>query len=212
MTALFHYPADVTRRADLSFILYRPARFVASGLVRRRDHAVIGAAHVLQMYSLYESPPGTLPEDEAALASLALCGDDLERWRGLRARGALNGWVPCLCPSGGEQPPVRRLYHPSVLEAIRKALETETSAKADADRARLSRLRKALSGIGYGPPFTGDAQTVEWIDAILLDRLGAKARRSREAIAEAAAFVSARMDGGAVDLATERARRGPSPG
>lgn len=60
----------------------------------------------------HQRPAGSLPDDDVQLAPLLGYGHTrggLRRWRRLRAKGGLLGWVKC---SDG------RLYHPEVVEMV----------------------------------------------------------------------------------------------
>lgn len=181
---LFHYPMPVGALSTLAFVKYDHIAFLTSRL-RRGAPEIVGAEHILQMQSIQESPPGTLTDDDEVLAEIV--NVTLDVWRGLRARGALSGWKRCACADddapGGF---VERLYHPRVLSALYDGVQGAAEKKSGAVRARLSRLRRQMEGMGYPPHVLLGQGFLEHVDKVLLERLGAGARRSVEAVHAAA--------------------------
>ena len=115
------YPISIGAEFDPAFVAYDFNRFLNSEIACGGDLEVIGVAHMMQMRSILQDPPGTLPRCEKAQAALAGMPNDVERWRSLVARGALCGWWRCLCtpPDGWRNE--ARLMHPLIYLAIKRA-------------------------------------------------------------------------------------------
>jgi hypothetical protein len=103
-------PLDVQRLRD-------------SELASVEDAELFRAAVLSWCVSWHQLPAGSLPDDDAALSRLLGYGRDLRRWRALRRKGALRGWVRC---QDG------RLYHPVVAEKV-----TQVAAKSIHQRQRV---------------------------------------------------------------------------
>jgi hypothetical protein len=93
-----------------------------SGLATVADAEVRWANLLSWCVAWHQLPAGSLPDDDARLSHMLGYGRDTRRWRSLRAKGALRGWVKC---SDG------RLYHP-VLSAtcLRVAAKSRSSRAA----------------------------------------------------------------------------------
>lgn len=103
-------PAEVDL-SDFGFMPLDVARFRDSGLAAEVDPAAGFYAVLLWSAAWHQSPAGSLPSTDQALAKLAGFGRDLPGWQDMREHGSLRGFV--LCSD-------HRLYHPVICE---KALE-----------------------------------------------------------------------------------------
>ena len=187
---LEEYPIPLGERARLRFILYDHDRFLNSLTCCRGDFEVIGVAHTLQMRAVHQSPAGTLPTCEDAQAALAGLSHDMDRWRALVRRGALGGWVTCLCVSDDRETTERRLMHPAVYDSLEKGVRRRALNASGSDRSRLSRLRAKLADLKVSKHLIENDDTVLWIDRVLLER---GERRTPALVREAAEFVSQRL-------------------
>lgn len=97
--------------SDFAFMPLDVARFRDSGMAAEVDFDAGFCAVLLWCAAWHQSPAGSLPASDQALAKLAGFGRDVHGWLDMRSRGALRGFV--LCDDG-------RLYHPVIAE---KALE-----------------------------------------------------------------------------------------
>lgn len=114
-----------------------------------------------------ETPLGTLPQDDEALAFLL--GLSLEKWIGLRERrfNPLYNWHAVQCDNG-----VVRLANPVVTEVMQLALDGHKENKAsNEDKAiwqRRRRLKEALKACGCSEELLADDVAVAWIDEWLM--------------------------------------------
>ena len=118
------------------------------------------AALTLWWASWKQSPAGSLPDHDRALAQLAGFGTQVKAWMDIRAE-VMRGWVKC---SDG------RLYHPVVCELALEALElrVEKTEKVDHKKERQRRWRerlkaasKALRERGIAVPKGASLETLE---------------------------------------------------
>jgi len=169
--ALEEYPISCSERLDSHyFIQFNRRRYDRSDFRRKayRDPEV-GFFGMELFYKAHgETPLGTLPQDDEALAFLL--GLPLDRWKGLieRAFNPLYNWRPVLCDNGEV-----RLAHPVVTEVMLAALEGHREHKiSNEEKAvwqRRQRLRKALKDCGCTDGLCGDEVAVGWIDDWLLE-------------------------------------------
>jgi hypothetical protein len=138
------------------------ARLFNSQFNAEADDSSWRAGMTLWLKSVDQSPAGSLPPDDSALARLCDFGRDLKAWRRVK-RWALHNWVQC---ADG------RLYHPVVCEFVLEGW--------------IARLQQRLrSGIGnqtkHGVPFDRAAAESAIEEAMVyLWRLNPKARVLRK--------------------------------
>lgn len=140
-------------------------------MTRAPEAGFFGAMLWFEAYR--QNPAGTLPDDDDELAHLAGLGLDVDRWRGLRAVGALYGWAPHLVLGGDDADDVVRLGHATVAEVALKSFGFQRDRKGKSQdgvrRKRLSRVRAQFPGIGLrsslmkSERFAG--QVLDWLDA-----------------------------------------------
>ncbi|MFW2541517.1 hypothetical protein ACN2XU_02665 [Primorskyibacter sp. 2E107] len=133
-----------------------------------------------------ETPLGTLPCDDEALAFLLRM--PLSRWRDLNSRAVspLHGWHRVQCDNGRV-----RLAHPVVTEVAQEALDGKRRNGAkNADermRKRLNTIRQHLKGIPGAARYAEMDEQVnaisDWMDAAYPGG-SATAKRVREALNE----------------------------
>lgn len=147
--ALEQYPiAKGERLESHSFFPMHYHRWLNSDLYLLGDWDVQAVALALWALAQYQDPVGTLPDNPRLLSAL-LKGMPLQEWEAYcrREPGPLHGWRRCLV--GNEI----RLMHPVVTENAESALGLrEQSADrrgADAERARLKRLRESVEKLGH---------------------------------------------------------------
>jgi hypothetical protein len=107
---------------------------------------------LLWFESLRQNPAGTLPDDDDELAALAGLGLDVDRWRDLKARGALYGWGACLVADPGAEELRPRLMHRTVTEvavgAFARLRERKAASEEGTRRKRRARVQALLPGLG----------------------------------------------------------------
>lgn len=158
------YPFNLSDRLQAHyFIQIQFNRWLSSTLGLMGSMDVQGAALTLIFHAQNQSPIGTLPDDDEVLARLLRI--DLSQWKQLRNRdlGALHNWRPYRCDGN-----TVRLGHPTVIEVLTDAFERrearQASNEARAVSMRLSRLRKALSGMGCSPAVLADDVLIARMD------------------------------------------------
>lgn len=127
-------PSEVDLR-DYPFMPLDVARLRDSDLITKTTGDEFKAAVMLWCAAWHQLPPGSLPNDEKALAKFAGFGNTpgpgaMRDWKRLRA-GALHGFI--LCTDG-------RLYHPVVSE---KAIEGWNGKLKTRYKRECERIRKA---------------------------------------------------------------------
>lgn len=92
-----------------------------SGLATVPDAEVRWANLMSWCVAWHQLPAGSLPDDDAQLSHLMGYGRDTRRWRSLRAKGALRGWVKC---RDG------RLYHPVLAETCLRVVGKSRASRS----------------------------------------------------------------------------------
>ena len=136
------YPISASDRLDSHFFLQWNLKRWRGSEFRRHGYAdpeVGWLGRELFEISQDETPVGTLPGDDEALAFLLRM--PIVRWRELKARevNPLHGWRPVLCDNGQT-----RLAHPVVTEVALAALG---SKKRNDSKNADDRMRKRLGTI-----------------------------------------------------------------
>ncbi len=164
------YPISSTERLDAHyFVAWNLKRWRGSDF-RRHGYAdpEVGFFGV-ELFHLAqdETPVGTLPCDDEALAFLLRM--PIGRWRELRAREItpLHGWRQIACDNGQV-----RLAHPVVTEVALAALGSKkrngTKNADDRMRKRLGTIVGHLNGLPGGASMAGNDEVVnkisDWID------------------------------------------------
>lgn len=109
------------------------------------DPSAAQAALLLWCRAWHEKPAASVPDDDVALARMAGYGRDVRKWRRVREKGALRGFV--LCSDG-------RLYHPLVAEAALNAWGDKQGQgrRTFAAREALKEKRRLKAAAGAGQP------------------------------------------------------------
>ena len=125
-------PLDVVRLRD-------------SELAALPDAEAFRCALLLFCAAWHQTPGGSLPQDDGALARLAGYGRDVRTFQKAKDQGALRGWV--LCSDG-------RLYHPVVSEKANEAWQNKLAQKARTEAARKAKeaKRAAVTDAPQTPP------------------------------------------------------------
>lgn len=114
---------------DFAFMPLDVVRLRDSDLAARASAEEFRCAVLLWCASWHQTPPASLPDDDAVLSNLAGFGRSVKEWAKHRA-GALHGWIKC---EDG------RLYHPVVAD---KATEAWRSKLRQRDRTAAAREAK----------------------------------------------------------------------
>jgi hypothetical protein len=122
-------PADVNLR-DFAYMPLDVVRLRDSEIVSHASGEGFRCAVLLWCVSWHQTPAGSLPNDDKALASYVGYGRTPKEWKKVREE-ALHGWI--LCDDG-------RLYHPVVAE---KANEAWTERLRNRWRKECDRIKKA---------------------------------------------------------------------
>lgn len=138
-------PLEVQRLRDSTFALQATAEEFRAGIL-------------LWCASWLQVPAGSLPDDDASLASYAGFGRDLRGWRRVK-NGALRGFVRC---TDG------RMYHPVIAEKAAKAwaerldyLEIKENDRLRKAEERKDRTRIFAKLREYGVVMPGSTQTAK---------------------------------------------------
>ncbi len=168
--ALEDYPIPSAARLDSHYFMpFNHDRYDRSEFRRRayRDPEVGFFGMELFFKSHGETPLGTLPKDDEALAFLL--GLPLDYWKRLaeRAFSPLYNWRAVRCDNGAI-----RLAHPVVQEVMEAALqghlEHKASNESKAVYARRKRLIDTLRECGCNDKLCSDDFLVGWLDEWLL--------------------------------------------
>lgn len=177
------YPISADERLDgNSFVKWNTARWLASRTYKLMPMEMQGPARALFDLCQFETPVGTLPDDNEELAFMLRV--DLRRMRELRELefGPLRNWTRCLCD--GQV----RLMHRVVTEQVQDALERRALAVLSKDEKaismRLDRLRKGMMIVGWSKEVVRDDVLIRRVDAWMLEHR--KGRRDRAAYDSAA--------------------------
>jgi hypothetical protein len=129
-------PAHVDLR-DFQFMALDVARLRDSELVSVPDAEAFRCNVLSWCVAWHQTPAGSLPDDDVALARLMGYGRDVDGWKCARHLGGLRGWVKC---SDG------RLYHPVVstkaVEAWGHKQRAKKKRERDAERLRIWREKQ----------------------------------------------------------------------
>lgn len=165
------YPISASARLDSHYFMqFNHDRYDRSDFRRKayRDPEVGFYGLELFFKSHGETPLGTLPQGNEALAFLL--GLSLERWLGMveRSFSPLYNWDPVRCDNGEV-----RLAHPVVTEVMEAALRGHLEHKASNEEKsvwqRRQRLRKNLKDCGCSDALCADEVAVAWLDDWLLE-------------------------------------------
>lgn len=160
------YPISSSERLDSHYFMqFNHDRYDRSDFRRKayRDPEVGFFGMELFFKSHGETPLGTLPVEDEALAFLL--GVSLDHWRKLAERqfNPLYNWTKVRCDNGQV-----RLAHPVVTEVMQSALNGHLASKASNDAKavyqRRVRLIKNLKDCGINDDLCNDEFAVGWID------------------------------------------------
>jgi hypothetical protein len=168
---LVEYPISSAERLDSHYFMqFNHDRYDRSEFRRRayRDPEVGFFGMELFFKAHGETPLGTLPADDEALAFLL--GLPLDQWKRMTERpfNPLYNWHPVRCDNGEV-----RLAHPVVQEvmeaALRGHLEHKASNEDKAIAARRRRLVASMKECGCSDELCADEFAVAWMDDWLLE-------------------------------------------
>ena len=144
----------------------RNFRYMSLDVVRLRDSnfaamdpEAFRAGVVSWCIAWHQQPAASLPDDDAILCRLLGYGQDIKKWKKVRAAGALHGYVKC---RDG------RLYHPVVAEKAREAWMAKQAHHSRTEAARLARVAKSRSQFSSqaGTPSVTDDVTYDVTDTV----------------------------------------------
>ncbi len=161
------YPISRAERLpELAFVKWIPSQWLQSKGFTRCTYECQGMARALFDLATAQSPIGTLPDDDEALAFLLHV--DLSRWRAMRNLGdlgPLRNWVPCV--SDGEVRLMHRVVTQQLEDVLARREVREMSRGAQAEAKRLARLSEGLVKAGLSVAIAGDAVLLARMDAWL---------------------------------------------
>jgi hypothetical protein len=152
-------PPLMPSEVDLTGLTWMPlevSKVMQSSLFIKSTGDEFKAAFALWCASWYETPAGSLPNDEEMLEDLSRS----KRWSKVRAM-AMKGWV--LCSDG-------RLYHETVVRNAIAAWDRRVDHRESVDnkttrqarwRARLKEVAGQLRELGVTPPAGASLETLE---------------------------------------------------
>lgn len=139
-------PADCDLR-DFAFMPLDVVRLRDSTLAIKATGEEFRAAVLLWCASWHQVPAGSLPDDDAELATFAGFGRVVKEFKKIKA-GAIHGWVKC---SDG------RLYHPVIAEKVRDAWEGKRRQQWRTECARVRKHNERHGTSHRSPDFD------EWV-------------------------------------------------
>lgn len=185
---LFLYPIDPGDRLDGQYFLkWKFHRWLSSDLHLCATYEVQGMARTLFDLAQTQSPPGTLPDDQATIAKLLRAESNHFKDLCRRNFGPLHNWRPCRTLDGK-----RRLYHPVVLDQIQEAMTRRESRELvntdKSNKVRKRRIVEALKGHGVSADVLADPVFVDRCDAWLAEQwIGSRTEKAYVRVVEAAA-------------------------